>query len=207
MCTMLCPKVFLLDIRYTSGTLIWIPVIGFRGAGCLPICERVGPGLPGTIPDKPENCRHMRSMGSGVGGPDCCPFSSWRCRVRWFLGDVDLLCCAVPIARWFVIICPRGGMLYWIVGHGWCLLFGRNIPWEILPRDTLFSGSFLSLLVVFGRLSKCTISAGSWLHLLRLLWVPSSPPSADFPRQGYLFCATVLEFGGQGWLPPYDPSY
>ena len=97
MCPRLCPKVFFLEIRSTSGPLLWIPVIGGRGAGCLPICERVGLGMPRTISDKPEKCRRLRALGSGVGVPYCCLFYSRKCCVRWLLGDVYLLCCAVSL--------------------------------------------------------------------------------------------------------------
>ena len=92
------------------------------------------------------------------------PFSCWGLCVRWLLGYVELLCCTVPIAQWFVIIFPRGGLLYCILGRGLCILFGRLIPWDILPKATYLSGSLLSLLVILGWLSQCTISACSWLH-------------------------------------------
>ena len=71
---MLCPKFFFLDIKSTSGPLLWIPVIGSRGAGCLPIFERAGLGMPGTIPDKPDNCRRLRALGSVVVGPNLLTF-------------------------------------------------------------------------------------------------------------------------------------
>ena len=78
MCTMLCPKVFLLDMRFASGPLLWIPFIGDRGAGCLPIRDIVGLGLHVTIPADPEKFKSLRAMGSVVGGLGCCLFSFCR---------------------------------------------------------------------------------------------------------------------------------
>ena len=69
---MLCLKVFVLDIISTLGPLLWLPVIGIRCAGYLPIFEKVGLGPPGTIPANPDGCRYIRALGSGVVGPDCC---------------------------------------------------------------------------------------------------------------------------------------
>ena len=68
------------------------------------------------------------------------------------------------------------------------------------------SGSLLRLLVVIEQLSDLHISSGSWLHLMRLLWVPSSPPGGGFTCWGYIFFAIVLELGGRVCLPPYAPS-
>ena len=77
MCPILFPKISLLEMQSTSGPLIWIPVIGGRGAVFLPICERVGIGLAGTTPVGPKNCRRLRALGGGFGGTDCHLFSSW----------------------------------------------------------------------------------------------------------------------------------
>ena len=206
MCTRLCAKVSLLDMWSTSGPLLWIPVVGGIGSVCLHIFDRVGLGLHVTISVRPENFRRLRDLVSGVRGPNFRLFSSWRFRVRWLWGDVGLLCCSVPIARSFVIIFPRGGWISWVVGSGWSLLFCSLIPWGIPPSTTFLYGSLLIMWVILVRLFGWIISAGSWLHFLRLLWVTSSPPSDGFPCYGLLSYATMLELGVQIWIPPYSTS-